>query len=111
MSVDEICKEEERSQRESELEKRGSKKHKHHIMICEVATIDDDKSDSVIVAEYAADESGDVKCDEEYSNAPSEVVVLAALSKAADILEQQQSTTIVDLEKQVATLTKQLHQA
>jgi len=26
-------------------------------------------------------------------------------------LEQQQSTTVVDLEEQVATLTKQLHQA
>jgi len=111
MSVDEICKEEQRSQRESELEKRGSKKRKHHIMIREVATIDDDESDSVIIAENAADKSGDVSCDKEYSNAPSEVVVLAASSKAADILEQQQSTTIADLEKQVAALEKQLHQA
>jgi len=69
MSVDEIHKKEERSKWESELEKRGSKKCKQHIMIHEVAMINDDESDSVIIAENVADKSGDVKCDEEYSNA------------------------------------------
>jgi len=88
--------------------KKSLQECKHHIMICDLAITNDDESDGVI-AENAADKA-DVKSDVEYSNAPSEVV-LAVSSKVADVLEQQQSTTIVDLEEQIATLTKHLHQA
>jgi len=109
MSVDKICKEEERSQRESEVEKRVYKKCKHHIMICDIATIDDDESCSVVVAENAADKS-DVRSDVECSHASSDVV-FSASSEAAHVSDQQQSTTIMDLEERVVTLTRQLRQA
>ena len=109
MSVDEIRKEEERSQRESEVEKRVYKKCKHHIMIRDIATIDDDESCSVVIAENAADKS-DVRSDAECSHASSDVV-FSASSEAAHVSDQQQSTTIMDLEERIVTLTRQLHQA
>jgi len=114
MSVDDIRREEERSQRESEVEKRAYKKRKQEINTINddpLAATDDDESNNVVVVNAAAKSDGRSAVESSIMVAPLlPEGILAASSKVADLAQQQQSMTIADLEEQVASLRKLLHQ-